>query len=263
MQLIIGAFIVLLVAMFLVAHQITMAFDEKELPKIVGAAFGASFSAAVAILLFYLSRARDEERSQSESLKFQKAHWQEVWAMMPSVYQEMVYCKANSGEQPMPPGQSPARSVDVIVEHLHSEFFDATIESTPRLSMKAQNYLLIFHDNLRVVRERLRQVFPILLAYESNKSKMGPRTADEMLVERDQEQDIGVLSKEMAEVIESALLYGWAAQKCLDPDEEWRREYETPDLDYIPRPNSDWIGAVTALSQRRARDYRALPDDVQ
>ena len=133
--------------------------------------------------------------------------------------------------------------------------------------MKAQNYILIFHDNLRVVRERLRQVFPILLAYESNKSKMGPRTAEEMLVEPgqlyDQLYDIGVLSKELAEVIESALLYGWAAQKCLDPDGEWRREYETPDLDYLPRPNSDWIGAVTALSRVRARDYRALPDDLQ
>jgi hypothetical protein len=63
MHLIIGAFVVLLVVMFFVAYAITMAFDEKELPKIVGAAF-ASFSAAVAILLFYLSRARDEERSQ-------------------------------------------------------------------------------------------------------------------------------------------------------------------------------------------------------
>jgi ABC-type Fe3+-siderophore transport system permease subunit len=102
MHLIIGAFVVLLVVMFFVAYAITMAFDEKELPKIVGAAFGASFSAAVAILLFYLSRARDEERSQSESLKFQKAHWQEIWAMMPSVYQELIYWRANSGEQPMP-----------------------------------------------------------------------------------------------------------------------------------------------------------------
>jgi hypothetical protein len=96
---------------------------------------------------------------------------------------------------------------------------------------------------------------------------MGPRTADEMLVEPvqlyDQLYDIGVLSKELAEVIESALLYGWAAQKCLDPEGVWRNEYETPDLDYLPRPNSDWIGAVTALSRMRARDYRALPDDVQ
>jgi len=258
MQFIIGLFILLFVVLFFVAYAITVEFDKNELPKIVGAALGASFSAAVAILLFYLSRARDEERSALETLKFQKAHWQEIWAMMPYVYEELIYWKANSGEEPMPANRElRARSVDVIVEHLHSEFFDATLDSMPRLPMKAQNYMLVFHDNLRVVRERLQQVIPILREFEKNKERLAEPDR------RDQLYDIGVLSKELAEVIESALLHGWAAQQSLDTDGRWRSEYEPPDLVYLPRPNSGWIGAVTALSQRRERDYRALRDDVQ
>jgi hypothetical protein len=84
-----------------------------------------------------------------------------------------------------------------------------------------------------------------------------------MSASRDQLFDIAVLSKELAEVIESALLYGWAAHKEPDSDRAWRREYETPDVAYLPRPSLDWIGAVTALATQRHRDYRALRDDVQ
>jgi hypothetical protein len=54
MQFIIGLFILLFVVLFFVAYAITVEFDKNELPKIVGAALGASFSAAVAILLFYV-----------------------------------------------------------------------------------------------------------------------------------------------------------------------------------------------------------------
>jgi ABC-type Fe3+-siderophore transport system permease subunit len=98
-QFIVGLFVVLLLVFFLVAHQVAVTYNPEELPKIVGAALGAAFSAAVAILLFYMARAKDKERSDSEILKFEKVQWQEVWAMMPSVYNEWVYWKANAGEE--------------------------------------------------------------------------------------------------------------------------------------------------------------------
>ena len=57
----VGGFLVLLVVLLIGSYELTELYSKEDLPKIVGAALGASIGSIVAILLFFLARAKDQE----------------------------------------------------------------------------------------------------------------------------------------------------------------------------------------------------------
>lgn len=270
-------------------------FDPKEWPKVAGAALGAVISAGMAFLVFALSRRREMVKASEDLVKLEKAYWLDTWTTLPVVYEELVYWRTRSGQST---GVSATamypRALDIIVEHLRSQFFDTNLNSIIRLSMEAQTSLMVFHDNLRIVRERLVQVIPLLVEFEKRlrgddrvvvddpwiraRIESGPAPYNVQSDEtrstakldfndpwmRDRLIDIGVLSKELAEVLESALLHGWAAQQTLDREGKWAQEQKFRDDGNLPGPTAAWLGGIMSLlSARERQSPPAVPDDKQ
>jgi len=57
----VGGFLVLLVVLLIGSYELTELYSKEDLPKIVGAALGASIGSIVAILPFFVARAKDQE----------------------------------------------------------------------------------------------------------------------------------------------------------------------------------------------------------
>ena len=72
---------------------------------------------------------------------------------------------------------------------------------------------MMFHDDLRIVCERIKQLTPLVEKYEVSLASgvdFSKPPHISLLI------DMAELSKGLAELLESVLLYGWAAQTDLD-----------------------------------------------
>ncbi len=245
----------LLLVFFAGVLVIALIFDHDEVPKIAGSAFGAILSGATAFLIFYLSRARDAEKAEADQLKLEKAYWLDTWTMLPDVYDELLYWQECAGQETNPDGlRRQPRSLDLIVEHLHSSFFDANLASVMRLRMEAHTSLVSFHDFLRVGRERVKQLAPLLVELEARM----PNTSDKSLSAsfedpwiRDRLINVAELSKGLADILDGALTYGWRGQEKLQANRGWQEEFVS--LDRTQPPDIDWIADIKALQERSSR----------
>jgi hypothetical protein len=248
----------LFAALVICALVIASEFNPDEIPKIVGAAFGAFVSGSLAILLFYMTQIRDGTKSELELFRLRRAYWHDTFTTLPVVYEEWLYWKTRSGQQGETTAQWRTRSMDLIIEHLRSSFYEANLGSLPRIPIGAQANLMMFHDDLRIVCERIKQLTPLVEKYEGALAAgvdfSTPLHIASLI-------DIAELSKGLAELLESVLLYGWAAQTDLDQDGVWRSEYYAGDDGSLPRPTPAWIGGILALAQQYKKPLRRGPQD--
>jgi len=267
MHLIIGFFVLLFVVAVFFAYWTTITFNHEELPKLVGAAFGAATGGAVAILLFFLTRAKDQEAKDRETTRLMKGYWQDVWAMLPGVHEEMVYWRARSPGTYGPFAPKLATSSgDLIVEHLKSAFYQANLSSLYRLDLKSQRLLLVFHDNLRIVCEYLGQLIKLVARQEELSRRIGASAqaqADNSGNIQELQYLEGAIEKlagDVADLLQSAVLQGWAVQVHLDEHGDWQKEYHAPTEPYLPTYSRAWVGGIQSLVNRVSNDRRAHDD---
>lgn len=158
---------VLFVVCFGAAFLASYWFDKNEIPKVVGAGFGALVSAAIALLITGLAQKRDSDKSKADQQRLENAFWVDTWTTLPALCEEYTYWKALSGQAASATAERPRRH-DLVVEHMHSMFFEANLASIYRLPSEVQTSLLVAHDNLRIARERVGQVNALLAKLEGN-----------------------------------------------------------------------------------------------
>jgi hypothetical protein len=222
---ILSAFIITVGVLAYALYRYVTNTDEHELPKFFGAAFGAAVSSAVAILLFFLTRHRDRQRSNAELFKLEKAMWLDAWTTLPGVYNEYLFWEAFLKRGSKPIGESDRlKTYNIIVEHLRSAFFEANLGSLPRVAASAQTHLLLFHDNLRIAREELVQIseFVSKLDIERSRQVLGRVPTIRMT---DLEQDLAEAANDLLIVLKNALAHGWLGQEALDIEGLWRGEF--------------------------------------
>src|SRR5262249_50980172 len=144
-----------------------------------------------------------------------------------------------------------ASSSDLIIEHLRSQFYEANLSALPNLDLRSQHLLVMFHDLLRVTRERLGQLAPLVRDAESNSAQSDNKQRDAAI-----QKLTGVL----VWTLENVLLHGWAAQEHLDHDGRWKDEFELDPTALSPIARKDWIGGIRSLIETKKRAAPARDD---
>jgi hypothetical protein len=246
---IIAAFIVVFGVLAYLLYAYTIDTDPHELPKFFGSAFGAAVSSAVVILIFFLTRERDRRKSDVELAKLEKALWLDTWTTLPAVNLEYDYWKKGAQSPSASPGAGYSiKTRDIVIEHLRSMFFEANLTSLPRIAKAAQTHLILFHDNLRIVRERLLQILSLLSALEAD--RVASANDDSLAMQlTDREHDIAAMINDLIFTLENALVHGWLGQAVLDVERNWRDEFAKRGEEWIWHDGT-WVQEVQAIVER-------------
>ncbi len=178
-------------------------------------------------------------------------HDQDTWTTLPEVHSEYVYWQDFlKSESTSLTDANRLRTRDIILEHLRSVFFEANLSALPRVRGSAQTHLLLFHDNLRIVRERLVQISNVVMRVDAERGRQvlgrSPTVQMEGL-----EQDLAELANNLLNTLENALVHGWLTQEALDVGTLWRSEFA-----HTPEKRLWDDGAWIPEAQRIVEQYR-------